>query len=151
MRRKAKENQTRGIGKILEAAAAQTGRRDALNSLVVLWEGSAGEGRCGCHGAVSSKQGAGERESLSVLLPLETLSLPIHKDIWVERTCESWKNLTEIVLQKDVLRVGCLGVTAVWAPGGQGARAEQAEEGNQLGVTQEVLVLWRDVRDAIRL
>ena len=64
MCRKAKESKTRGIGKILEVAA-QTGRRDTVNSIALPLEGSAG-----WHGVVPSKQGAGKRELLSILLAL---------------------------------------------------------------------------------
>lgn len=46
------------------------GRRDAANSIVLLLEGSAGAGPCGSHGLVSSKQGVGTRELLSISLAL---------------------------------------------------------------------------------
>lgn len=48
-------------------------------------------------------------------LSFEMLSLPMHKEVWVKRTCQSWNYLTEILLQKDMLQGGCLGVTAAVA------------------------------------
>lgn len=59
------------------------------------------------------------KESCSAFcMPIEMLSLPMHKEIWVKRSCQSWNNLTEILLQKDTLGVGCSGVTAALALGG---------------------------------
>lgn len=111
---KPKKAKTRGIGKNL-VVVAQTGRRDAANSIVGLLEGSAGEGRCGWEGAVSRDLGRQNCSAFS--LPFETLSLTMHKEIWVGRTCQSWKNCIEIPLQKDKLLLACFGVTALCALG----------------------------------
>lgn len=124
MCKKTKASKTRGIGKILEVVA-QTGRRDAGNSIILLLEGSAGWCR-----AVSSKPGARERAAQNFACPLKCSLCPCTKEIWVKRTCQSWNNLTEILLQKDMLWVGCLGVTAALALAleGKKAKAKQAEE-----------------------
>jgi len=69
------------------------------------------------------------KENCSVFcLPFEMLSLSMHKEIWIERTCQKWKNLTEIPFQKHGLLVGCLRVAASRAPGGWEAKTEQAED-----------------------
>lgn len=59
------------------------------------------------------------KESCSAFcLLIEMLSLPTPKEIWVKRTRQSWNNLTDILLQKDTVGVGCLRVTAALALGG---------------------------------
>lgn len=107
MCKKTKASKTRSIGKILEMVA-QTGRRDAENSIILLLQGSAGW--LSPANKVLGKEGCSE-----FCLSFEMLSLPMHKEVWVKRTCQSWNYLTEILLQKDMLQVGCLGVTAAVA------------------------------------
>lgn len=61
-------------------------------------------------------------------LPFEMLSLAMHKGVWVKRACQSWNNLTEILLQKSMLWIGCLGVTAALALERYKTKAKQVDE-----------------------
>lgn len=99
---KNKASETRGIAKILEMVA-QTGRRDTENSIILLLALQAGTGLSPANKVLGKESCTGS------CLPFEMLSLPMHREIWVKRTCQSWNNLTEILLQKDMLQVGCSG------------------------------------------
>lgn len=66
----------------------------------------------------------GRNNCSALCLPFEMLSLPVRKEICVERGWkklgQSWKNVTEIPLQKDVLLAGCSGVTSMGSRRGGG-------------------------------